>query len=310
MMGESKLDPSLVALALNNWLTSLITKIGESLTLVSASLGNSVCDDVNGFAKTATGFAIDRNVVVTVAHLEPNEYVCLANIFGERFKGKVLSIDSRWDLAFIESEKNLNPLEVSFNQPPIGSLVVVGGMPYGLLRPFFTIGTVSGYKVNTVIDGRPLEGLMMLSAPTMPGMSGGPVVGVHGEVVGMIIANAMNVNEFALAIPIKRIRYSYSILRKVGRVTRFSLGIRVIEGVSIGLKGVTISSVINSRLRELCGIDVGDIITSIDGYPIESLEDVWDRLDEAILTSKQFIELKFYDYSDKLFKECFYPVST
>ncbi|MEM1644815.1 MAG: S1C family serine protease [Ignisphaera sp.] len=309
-MEELKLDPSSVALALNNWLISLITKISESLILVSIPLGTPICNNVNGFVKTATGFAIDKNIVVTVAHIEPNEYVCLANVFGERFKGKVLSIDNRWDLAFIESEKSLNPLGVSSNQPPIGSLVVVGGMPYGLLRPFFTIGTVSGYKVNTIIDGKSIEGLMMLSAPTMPGMSGGPVIGIYGEVVGMVVANAMNVNEFALAIPIKRIHYSYSILRKVGRVVHLSLGIRVIEGVSIGFKGVTISSVINNKLRELCRIDVGDIITSIDGYSIESLEDLWDRLDEAILTSRQFIELEFYDYSDKMFKKCFYPVPT
>ncbi|MEM4514498.1 MAG: S1C family serine protease [Ignisphaera sp.] len=308
MTRELKLDPSLIALTLNSWLTSLITKISESLTLINISLGDSACDDPYGLVKTATGFAIDKNIVVTVAHIEPSKYVCLADVSGQRFKGKVLSIDNRWDLAFIESEKNLNPLRISFDQPPIGSLVIVGGMPYGLLRPFFTTGIVSGYKVNSIIDGKSLEGLMMLSAPTTPGMSGGPVVGVNEEVVGMVVASAMNVNEFALAVPIKRVRFSYNILRKTGKITHLSLGIRVVEGMSRGIKGVTVSSIINTRLHEVCGIDVGDTITSIDGYTIEGLEDLWDRLDEAVLNSSQFIELRFFDYSEKMFKECSYPI--
>lgn len=302
------MDFQTIISTINSWLISIASRVRESIFMVSTPANSSLCNEASDFSKTATGFAIDKNTIVTVAHFEPSQSVCIASTSGDRFSGKVLDIDRRWDLVFIESSRNLTPLKVLVDMPPIGSLVITCGMPYGLLRPFFTLGIVSGYKVNTVMEGGLVEGLMVLSTPIMPGMSGGPVINIYGDVVGMIVANAMASNEFTLATPSRRIHYSYSILKRLGRIVRPRLGLRVIEGTSKETKGVIISNVYNDRISEVCGIDVGDTLVSVNGYSINSLEDLWDVVDEIALHMGRFVEIKFYDHSEKNVKECVYPL--
>lgn len=306
-MGIS-MDPHAAVLAINSWLISLASRIRESIFMVFMPTDSSLCSEANDFSRTATGFAIDKNVVVTVAHLRPSQNVCLVNTSGDRFGGRVLAVDKRWDLVFIESSRDLTPLRLSADIPPIGSLIITCGMPYGLLRPFLTLGIVSGYKVNTVIDEELVEGLMVLSTPTMPGMSGGPAVSVYGDVVGMVVANTMSGNEFALATPSRRIYYSYSILKKVGRIVRPRLGVRVIEGTSRDIEGVVISNIYNDEISRVCGVDVGDALISVNKRKIRSLEDLWDVLDESALGMSRSMEIRFYDYSEKNIKECVYPI--
>lgn len=298
-----------IAMAINRWVSSLISQVSRSMFLIFVPIGNSACDKVYDFVKSATGFAIDKNVVVTVAHIDPVERICLADLEGRRFSGKVIAVDSRWDTAFIETGESLHPLSLSLEQPPVGSLVIVSGMPYGLLRPYYAVGVVSGYKVNTFIEGKYVEGLMMLSAPTMVGMSGGPVIDLEGNVVGMIIGNGMNINEFALALPAKRILYSYRILKTLGRVDHIVLGLKVVEGLAKGVEELVISSVFSENIKNICGLDVGDSIISINNRDLKTLEDLWDSLDEAILSFQNVLKIKFYDYSDKMLKECIYPIS-
>jgi S1-C subfamily serine protease len=298
-----------IAIAFNTWVSSIVSRVNKSIVLVSVPFSNASCSEVYDFIRSATGFAIDRNVVVTVAHLDPVEKVCFVGVDGGRFCGNVLAIDNRWDIAFIESSELLQPLDISNDIPPIGSIVIASGMPYGLLRPYHAIGIVSGYKVGTFIDGKYVEGLMMLSTPTIPGMSGGPVIDISGNVIGMVVANAMNLNEFALAVPIKRIIYSYRILKNLGKIIHPTLGLKVVEGFSREVRGLTISSIYNKRIIEVCKIDIGDIIISVNNVDIETLEDLWDALDNAVLNNEDILMIKFYDYSDKKVKECSYTLS-
>jgi S1-C subfamily serine protease len=298
-----------VVIAFNRWVSTTVSRVNESLVLIYTTLDNTPCSESQDFIRSATGFAIDRDVVVTVAHLNPVEKLCLADLSGRRFYGEVLAIDNRWDIAFIKTEEELKPLSLSQNLPPIGSIVVVGGIPYGLLRSYYALGIVSGYKVNTFINGKRIEGLIMLSAPTTPGMSGGPVIDIHGDVVGMLVANAMNLNEFTLAVPGKRILYSYTMLKKLGKVVHPSLGLKVVEGLTKEVKGLTISSIHNKLVIELCGIDLGDILISVNGSDVETLEDLWDALDRAAIDCVDFLKIKFYDHSDKKVRECVYPLS-
>lgn len=304
-------DVRALVLALDKWLTAIASRLSDSILMVSTTTEGTQCDSVYEFSRTATGFAIDRNIVVSVAHIAPDQHVCLADVSGNRFSGRVMGIDRRWDIIFIESEKNLNPVNIAMERPPIGSMVLACGMPYGLLRPFFSIGIVSGHKVNTTIDGEYVEGLMIVSTPIMPGMSGGPIANVNGDIVGMIVANAVNTNEFALAIPSKRIHYSYSILNKLGKIAHLRLGVKVVEGLSKGLngiKGIIVANIYNHRLTDICRIKVGDVILSIDDVATYTVDDLWDALDKAVLYASGIVKIRFYDSVEKKVKECEYPI--
>lgn len=312
-MAEHRLaDPKLAVTSLNGWLVAVASKLIDSIVMVFTPLGSESCDEAYEHGRTATGFAIDRDVVVSAAHVEPESRVCLADAYGNRFEGRVWGVDRRWDTIFIRSGRPLNPASIALERPPIGSIAVLCGMPYGILRPFLSIGIVSGYNVNTTIDGRYVEGLMILSALAMPGMSGGPVVNVDEEVVGVLVANAMNSNEFALAVPSKRIYYGYNILRKLGKIVHARLGLKVAEGIArrIGSgTGVVVTSVFNRDIEEVCGIKVGSVVVSVDDTAIRSLEDLWDALDRAVMAGRSAITIRFYNGLEEKARECIYPVS-
>lgn len=263
----------------------------------------------DGFERVATGFAIDRNTVVSVAHVGPRDYVCVYDIAGDRFRGRVIDVDKRWDLVFIEVDRNIEPVNVSPGKPPLGSLAISCGMPYGILRPFLTMGVVSGYNVSTYIGGDRVEGLMVVSTPTLYGMSGGPVVDIYGSAIGMLVANTMNGNEFALATPSRRIYYDYAILSKLGRIARIRLGVRVIEGFTAGVggsvaRGLTVVEVQNERLTSVCGIKAGDVLLSINDIETSSLDSLWDSLDRAVLRSANRLRIRFRDMLTGLEREC------
>lgn len=297
----------------NNQLIAIASRLTESMTMVAIPLDSTQCSNTLDFSRTATGFAIAKNIIASVAHIGlEQQQVCLIDIYGDRFSGKVLDIDKYWDIVFIESEKNFVPAKIAIEKPPIGSLVIASGMPYGLLRPFFSLGIISGYNINTNIDDIQVEGLIAISTPVAFGMSGGPIANIDGDVVGIIIASAMNNNGFALAIPSKRLYYSYNILNKLGNITHLRLGIRVVEGIVKSFRnnrGLMISAIYNPRLMEVCRLRIGDVILSIDDKEIYVIEDLWDALDKAILQAKNSLRIKLLDNVSGKVKECEYLIN-
>lgn len=310
-IGSQPSDSSAYLMMLNRQLIQIALSITQSVVMIMVMRNDTSCDDIDEFERFATGFAIDKNVIVSVAHAEPNQHICLADPHGDRFSGRIIGIDKRWDILFIESEKSLIPVSISKEAPPIGSIVLAYGMPFGLLRPYLSLGIVSSHKVNTIINNEYVEGLMIVSTPIMPGMSGGPVVDINGNVVGMILATTLGSNELALVLPSKRIYSSYNILNKLGRIVHIKLGIRVVEGLTKDtndIRGVRISNVYNTKLSELCRIKVGDTILSINDIDVRTIDDLWDALDHAILSSGSSIKIKFFDHIEKKTYECLYPI--
>ncbi|MEM1541823.1 MAG: S1C family serine protease [Ignisphaera sp.] len=297
-----------VVTVLNKWIVSIISKTLNSLYIVSIPRDYS-CRNGYEFEHFATGFAINRDIVVSVAHIEPKDHVCVIDSNGESSEGRVKGIDNRWDLLFIESNRVLDPLSLELEVPPIGSIVLACGMPLGLLRPFFSLGIISGHKINAAIGNEYIEGLLTASAPVIPGMSGGPLIDIYGKAVGIITGSAFNTHEFTLIVPSKRIYYSYNILKKYGYIDHIKLGIRVIEyrfGSKEGIEGVVVSSILNNKLSSICGISVGDIIVAIDNFKIKTIEDLWNALDEVFLLSKDRIVIEFYSYKEKTYRVCEY----
>jgi serine protease Do len=126
-------------------------------------------------------------------------------------------------------------------------------------------------------------------APTNPGNSGGPLVNVDGELVGIntfILSQSGGNEGLGFAIPSAIIAYAYPQLRKYGHLHRGETGIGVqaiTPELAAGLKlgtdtGVIISDVIPDSPADKAGLKVQDIVTSIDGYPIDNLPAVGTRL--------------------------------
>ena len=119
-------------------------------------------------------------------------------------------------------------------------------------------------------------------APIHPGNSGGPLVNVDGELVGIntfILSRSAVSQGLGFAIPSTLVASTYSQLRKNGRVERDTIGVRV-QGVTpalaagLGLPrdwGVIVTDVLDGGPAKIAGIRVQDIITSVDGRPTTSV---------------------------------------
>ena len=126
-------------------------------------------------------------------------------------------------------------------------------------------------------------------APINPGNSGGPLMNVDGEMVGIntfILTESGGNEGLGFAIPSDLVAFAYPQLRRFGHVHRGQAGLEV-QGITpdlaAGLKlpldeGVIVSDVVPGSPAESAGLKVQDLVTSIDGRPVNNLPALATRL--------------------------------
>ena len=166
------------------------------------------------------------------------------------------------------------------NRMRVGEWVMAIGSPFGLENTV-TAGIVSAKQRDTG-DYLPL---IQTDVAITPGNSGGPLINLRGEVVGInsqIYSRSGGFQGISFAIPIdEAIRVSDQ-LRNSGRVTRGRIGVQIDQvskevAESIGLgkpQGALVRGVEAGAPAEKAGIEAGDIITKFDGKVIEKSSDL------------------------------------
>jgi len=163
-----------------------------------------------------------------------------------------------------------------------GETVFAFGSPQGL-RNTVTHGLVSAVARQIDLDS-PLI-YIQTDAPVNPGNSGGPLVNVDGEVVGMntfIVSQSGGNEGLGFAIPCATVRTVFRQLRQFGRLRRQEIGIGIqtitpVMASALGLSkdyGVIISDVLPGGPAEAAGLLAGDVLVSIDGQSAENLPSV------------------------------------
>ncbi len=152
---------------------------------------------------SGTGFYLQNHgIIVTNNHVVSNhKMVSIETQDKEKMTAKVVFLNPIVDLAFLLPSKPLENIPKMFFQPA-GTLqsmerVAVLGFPYGL--PFtVTDGIVSSTK--QLMDGRHY---IQTDAAVNPGNSGGPLVNLRGEVVGVTTSKFTNADNVGFAIPVE-----------------------------------------------------------------------------------------------------------
>jgi serine protease Do len=236
----------------------------------------------SGFVVSADGYILTNNHVVDGA-----ESVKVRLLDGREFQAKVIGNDANTDVAVIKIEaKGLNPAPLGASATTrIGEWVLAVGNPLGEALTFtVTSGIVSA-------KGRGLQGLpgrtltsiqdfIQTDAAINPGNSGGPLVNVRGEVIGInsAIASETGYNMgYGFAIPIDLARTVMDQLIKTGKVERAALGVTVAEASAldaeyVGLdqvRGVKIETFASESPARRAGLEVGDVVVSIDGQRVD-----------------------------------------
>lgn len=108
----------------------------------------------------------------------------------------LLGWDTVNDVALVQVKENLPPLVLSSEPPYVGQSVVAIGNPLGFTATV-TDGLVSGLRREESTD------FLQISAPIAPGSSGGPVINIYGQVVGVSVATVRGGQNLNLAVPSK-----------------------------------------------------------------------------------------------------------
>jgi len=240
-----------------------------------------------------SGFLYDDRHVVTNDHVIANgEAADLQYTNGDWTSTTLVGRDVQSDLAVLEVDhvpEGVTPLSMADERPVVGQQVVAVGNPYGLNGSMST-GVVSG--VNRTLD-HPQQrfsypNVIQTDAAVNPGNSGGPLVDLDGEVVGVINAAGGDNIGFAISAALtKRVvpaliengEYEHSYmgigLRTVDRLVAEANDISEAAGVMVTgvIDGSAADGVLQPATRAVQRRDEripvgGDVIRELDGTPI------------------------------------------
>ncbi len=205
---------------------------------------------------------------------------------GRTFTGKKVGTDPQTDVAVIRLEdaprgETLPHLPLGTSAAlEVGEWVIAVGNPFGLNQTV-TAGIVSatGRTQMGLID---YEDFIQTDAAINPGNSGGPLLNIEGEVVGLntaIVTRTGGYQGIGFAIPIDLARRIQEQLVASGAVTRGYLGVMIQDltpelAGALGLDeatGVLVADVSPGSPAAEAGIQTGDVLTHLDGAPIEGV---------------------------------------
>jgi S1-C subfamily serine protease len=205
---------------------------------------------------------------------------------GTTMEAEMIGSDPSTDLALLKTSPAADLPTLSFgnsDEVHVGEWVLAVGNPLNLTSTV-TAGIVSAKGRNLrllELDARrdiyPVESFLQTDAAVNPGNSGGALVNLDGELIGINTAIASQTGSYAgysFAIPSSIVRKVVDDLREFGRVQRAYLGIRVDQGDP----GVRVADVFLGSGASTAGLQPGDRIEAIDGIPVSSFPALQEQL--------------------------------
>lgn len=231
-----------------------------------------------------SGFIIDKEgYIITNYHVvngASKMTVSLNN--GKEYTAKLIGSDKRTDIALIKIDApDLKPLKIgSANKLQKGQWVVAIGSPFDL-DSTVTAGIVSAINRDTG-DYLPF---IQSDVAVNPGNSGGPLIDMNGEVVGVnsqIISQSGGFMGISLSIPIDDAMQVVKALKTDGKVTRGQIGVMIqpmdeeaAEALKLpDAKGALIGRIVRGSPAERAGLKPGDVIVEFNGTKIEKWNDL------------------------------------
>jgi serine protease Do len=288
----SRVRPSVVQIIVTGY--GPVENSRSNTTLVigrQQSIGSGVIVDPNGWIVTNAHVVHGSQHVQVIIPAEITDESPEGSVIAARgrvMEARIVGADAAIDLALLKVEAtHLSALRLGdYNKLRQGGVVFAFGSPDGLPNSV-TMGVVSAAARQPDADS-PMV-FVQTDAPVNPGNSGGPLINVEGEVVGIntYILTASGGNEgLGFAIPSSIVAFVYPQLKKYGHVHRGETGIgiqAITPSLAAGLNlstdwGVIVSDVVPGSPADAAGLKVKDIITSVDGKPVESLPSVGTRI--------------------------------
>jgi len=244
----------------------------------------------SGFVFHEGGYILTNNHVVDGA-----DRVRVVTQDGRELDARVVGRDPNTDIAVVKVDVTDLPIAELGDSDPIqvGDWVVALGYPLQL-GVTVTSGIISATSRSIGIlrseeTPESLENFLQTDAAINPGNSGGPLVDLQGRVVGVnsAIASATGFySGYGFAVPVNLARRIASDLIEYGVVHRPRLGVRIRDATSadaeaFGLaraSGAVVAMVEHGTPAAEAGIQLGDVIRSVEGEPVASVSELQDRV--------------------------------
>jgi serine protease Do len=231
------------------------------------------------------GYIVTNNHVIEDAS---NIEVVMNN--NQRYYAKLIGADPTTDLALLKIRAKNLPFVRYGNSDKItpGEWVLAVGNPFDL-NSTVTAGIVSATARNIRIlrdrNNLEVESFIQTDAAVNPGNSGGALVNLRGELIGInsaIATSSGSYQGYSFAIPVSLVKKVMDDLLEFGKVQRGLLGIQIVDvnaTIAEDLKlnvnqGVLVNHVNKESAAEKSGIIPGDVIVGIDGHRVNSASEL------------------------------------
>nr|HPG37059.1 PDZ domain-containing protein [bacterium] len=201
-------------------------------------------------------------------------------------KGKLIGADPQTDIGLVKIEgfKKGDIQELKFansDNIKVGSFAIAIGNPFGLNHTV-TFGIVSA-KGRSGMNVTEYEDFIQTDAAINPGNSGGPLINTNGEVIGMntaIFSQSGGYMGIGFAVPSNMIKEITTQLISGNKIQRAMMGVTIQElnddlreylNIEKNVEGALIGSVAKGSPAEKGGIQSGDVITSFNNKPVDSV---------------------------------------
>lgn len=236
-----------------------------------------------------SGFIVDKRGYVMTNHhvIAESARISVKLDSGEEYLAKVVGIDEDTDLAVLKIEAGRDLPVVKFgdsNKAQVGDWVIAIGSPFGLNRTV-TAGIISQTQRATPTSTL-FQRFIQTDAAINRGNSGGPLVNMSGEVIGVnsqIATTNGDFNGVGFALPSADAANVFEQILKSGKVRRGYLGV-TLESVKpefakvYGMREAKGAIVMEVRSSDgpaaAAGLRSGDVIVEFDGKPVESAQDL------------------------------------
>lgn len=244
---------------------------GGGSTYTAQALGS-------GFVWSSDGIIVTNNHVV-----EGASRITVNFQDGTQVPARLIGVDPDSDLAVLRiSARGLTPAPIGTSSDlMIGETVVAVGNPFGLSGSV-TTGVVSalGRSVPSKEAGRTFTDFIQTDASINPGNSGGPLLNIDGKVIGINTAIYANAQGIGFAIPVDRAKKVIQDLLRFGQVRSAWIGavtstITPEQAKRLGIRtsrGALVERVFTGSPAQSAGLKPGDVITGVNGKPVDSRE--------------------------------------
>jgi Do/DeqQ family serine protease len=242
----------------------------------------------SGVIVTTDGYVLTNNHVIDGA-----DEVSIDLTDGRTLPAKVVGTDKLSDLALLKvTGGGLHSVTLGDSEAvKVGDVVLAVGNPLNVGQTV-TMGIISAKGRSTGVGDGGYEDFLQTDAPINHGNSGGALVNMKGELIGInsqILSNSDGNIGIGFAIPANMARHVMTELRTSGKVTRAQLGVTVQSvspemAESLGLKqsgGVIVSAIAPGSAAEHAGLKRGDVITALNGQAVRDMNTLRNRVADA-----------------------------